>query len=205
LSFQAIQDRILEKARREAAALIKEASDEKARVIASARKEADRIVSGALEEAKAEAELRHEEKLGAIRTDLKRRMLVQREELMEESWARAMEKLRSHVRTKEYASALKESIIKTAKLLEGNQLRIDASPRDLEMVKGSRDEIEETLAKDGFPRKLTVGQSIGCIGGFELTDSERRVVLDRTYEARIRKLRPLLRPKLAQLLMGGTE
>jgi V/A-type H+-transporting ATPase subunit E len=205
LSFQAIQDRILEKARREAAALVKEASDERVRGLASARKDAEKVVSRTLEEANAEAKLRYEEKLGSIRTDLRRRVLMQREELIDQAWAQAMERLRSYVRTKDYASHLKESIIRTAKLVESDQLRVDASSRDLAMVKGFKDEVEKALAKDGFPKKLIIGQSVDRVGGFELSDSERRVVLDRTYEAKMRKLRPLLRSKLAQLLIGGME
>ncbi len=205
MSFQAIQSTILEKARREGASLVRQASDERNRRLVAARQEAKSIASQMQEEARSEAELRYEEKLGAIRTDLKRRMLIGREELIEQAWTQAMGKLRSHVRTKEYKLRLKELIIRTAKLLDGDEFMVDANPRDLETIAGFKDEIEEALAKDGLSKRLVVGKGMDCIGGAELADSKRRVVLDRTYEARIRKLRPLLRSKLAQLLTGGVE
>ncbi len=203
MSFQAIQNSILEKAMREAARLVKEASDEKARRLTEARREASILASRMLEEAKAEAELRYQERLGAIRTDLRRRMLVAREELIEQAWAQAMERLRSYVRTNEYKVRMKELVIDTAKLLDSDEFRVDANPRDLDAIAGFKEEIESTLAANGFRKRLILGRGMDCIGGFELSDPERRVVLDRTYEAKIRKLKPLLRPKLAQLLSGG--
>lgn len=203
MSFQAIQSSILEKARREAANLVKQASDERNRRLMAARQEAKRVASQMQEEARAEAELRYEEKLGAIRTDLRRKMLIGREEFIEQAWAQAMEKLRSYVRTKEYKLRLKELIINTAKLLDGDEFMVDANPRDLDAIARLKDEIEEVLAKEGFPKRLVVGKGMDCMGGAELADSKRRVVLDRTYEAKIRKLRPLLRSRLAQLLTGG--
>ncbi len=139
MSFQAIQSSILEKARREGASLVKEASDERNRRLMAARQEAKRVASQMQEEARAEAELRYEEKLGAIRTDLRRKMLIGREEFIEQAWAQAMEKLRSYVRTKEYKLRLKELIIRTAKLLDGDEFMVDASPRDLYATKRFKD------------------------------------------------------------------
>jgi V/A-type H+-transporting ATPase subunit E len=153
-----------------------------------------------LEDAKEEAEIRYEEKMGAIRTELKRQLLTKREEIIENAWEGALEELKRYSGTPEYRAGLVELIASTAQRVEGDTIRVDASPADLKAISGMREEIQEAL---GGGRKLLIGDPLECIGGVEVSDADRKVVLDRTYEARIRRLKPELRSELARILTGG--
>lgn len=203
--LEVIRNRILEKARDEATTLVKAAVEEKNARLSSAGEKAKQSASRILEDAKVEAEIRYEEKLGAIRTDLRRQLLTKREELIEEAWKQAMDGLRSYVNSEGYRTGLKELIVVTAKLVEGNSFRVEANLKDLTVIGESKKEIEEALDREESAKKMVIGKELDCIGGVEVADPEGKVVLDRTYEARIRRLRPSLRPKLAQILAGGVK
>jgi V/A-type H+-transporting ATPase subunit E len=195
-----IKNRILESAKQEAAAIVKAATDEKNAKLQSVREEAGRRSFEILEESKSEAEIRYEEKLGAIRTELKRQLLTKREELIDDVWRVALEELGKYTLTPEYERSLGNMIISTAGMVEGDTVRVEANSRDLEAISRKKDEIQAALG-----RKLAIGNPIDCIGGVEVSDEGRKVVLDRTYEARIKRLKPELRSQLARILTGGLD
>ena len=199
--LDAIRSAIIQSGKERAAAILKEANDERNRLLSEAREEAKDSSFQLLEDAKAEAEVRSEERLGAIRTDLRRQVLTKREELIEMAWSRAVDELRAHVEAPEYASELKTLAIATARLVEGDSFRISANRRDLSFLRDAKEEIEDALGRPG--KAMALGEVLDCIGGLEGSDSEGKVVLDRTYESRMRRLRPELRSKLARILTGG--
>jgi len=199
--LDAIRESIVREARDGAAALIKEANDERNRILAEARERAKVTGFQLLEEAKSEAQLRYEEKLGAIRTDLRRRLLRKREEIIETAWNRALEKLREYVQTPDYAKALRKLTVDTAELVEGDSFRVSANRKDLEILGESKAEIEGMLGSPG--RRMIIGDALDCIGGVRVSDPDGKVVLDRTYESRMRRVKPELRSKIAQILTGG--
>jgi len=195
-----IKNRILESAKEDAAAIVRAAMDEKNKKLQAAREEAGRISFEMLEEAKGEAEIRYEEKMGAIRTELKRQLLTKREEIIENAWGEALEELKRYTGTPGYRAGLVELIASTAQRVEGDSIRVDASSADLDAILSMKGEIQEAL---GGKKKLIIGEPLDCIGGVEVSDADRKVVLDRTYEARIRRLKPELRSELARILTGG--
>jgi len=203
--LELIQKRITEKAKAEAARIVREAMKEKESTLASARQEGEKLASDILASAKAEAEIRYEEKLGSIRTELRRRLLTKREELIDQAWERAVEKLRSYVKSEEYRSHLKELVIETAKLVEGDSFKVYANSADTSFIEASRPEIERALREEGDIKRMILGDSVDCIGGVRVSDPEGSVVLDRTYDSKIRRLKPLLRSKIAAILTGGLE
>jgi vacuolar-type H+-ATPase subunit E/Vma4 len=203
--FEAIQNRIIERAKDEAAALVREAVEEKDRKISSAQEEVKQLRSRMIEDAKTEAAVRHEERLGAIRTELKRQLLTRREELIGQAWEQALEEMKDYVKGEEYRGELKDLVVRTAGLVEGDTFLVDANPRDLATIGELKEEIEEALSREKGARTMVLGREIGCTGGVEMSDPERSIVLDRTYEAKIRRLKPELRSKLAVILTGGLE
>jgi len=203
--LETIKDRIIEKARDEANALLLTAAEEKRRVLTSSREEAESSASRILAEAENEAKVRYEEKLGAIRTDLRKKMLIRREELIEEAWKQAMVELKAYVKKPAYREDLKDLVAKTARLVDEGSVLVNANADDLKYIWEVKAEVERAVLEGGTPKKLLIGNEIACIGGIEVSDPQRQVVFDRTYEARVRKLRSSLRSKLAMIITEGIE
>ncbi len=201
--LEAIRQRIIAMAKKQAEALVQQALDEKRDRISSAEREARTSAASIIEDAKAEAEKKHEERLGAIRTDLRRQILTRREELMDSVWERAMHDLRDYMEGEEYRSSLKKLVVEAARSIGGESFRVDANARDLPLIAKSKDEIEKALEEAGSPKKMILGRVMECIGGVEVSDPERRVVLDRTYDAKVRKVRAALRAEIARIIAGG--
>jgi V/A-type H+-transporting ATPase subunit E len=199
--LDAIRNAIIQRAEERAAEIVKEAEEERNRLLSEAREEAKNTSFRLLEDAKSEAEVRHEERLGSIRNDLRRRVLTKREELIDMAWGRATDELGAHVQTPGYQSELKELAIATARLVEEDSFLVSANRRDLDTLGNAKEQIEAALGHPG--KTMALGKVLDCIGGIEVSDPEGKVVLDRTYESRIRRLRPELRSKLARILTGG--
>jgi vacuolar-type H+-ATPase subunit E/Vma4 len=203
--LETIKDRIIEKARNEANTLLLDAAEEKRKALSSSKEEADRSASGILADAENEARVRYEEKLGAIRTDLRKKMLIRREELIEEAWNRAMVELKAYVKAPAYREDLKALVTKTVSLVDEGSVLVDANADDLKYIGEVKAEIERMMGRGGTTKTLLIGREITCIGGVEVSDPQRQVVFDRTYEAKVRKLRSSLRSKLAMIITEGKE
>ena len=203
--LEMIRGRIMEKAKAEAGELIQAAAKERSDMITAAKEEAEMSASTILDDATREAEIRFEERLAAIRTDLKKKALVKREELINEAWTEAWKRMEAHVQTPEYREALLDLVVKTAQLVEEESFIVQANERDSQTIAELRPRIESCLAEDGFARSMEIGKRIECVGGIQVSDSERKVVFDRTYEAKARRLRSSLRSSLARILAEGSE
>jgi vacuolar-type H+-ATPase subunit E/Vma4 len=97
--------------------------------------------------------------------------------------------------------ALRKLTVDTAELVEGDSFRVSANRKDLEILGESKAEIEGMLGSPG--RRMIIGDALDCIGGVRVSDPDGKVVLDRTYESRMRRVKPELRSKIAQILTGG--
>ncbi len=203
--LETISERIMQKARAEADAILQAAAKERNDTITSANEEAEKSASQIMDAARTEADVRYEEKLGAIRTELRKQALLKREELINEAWEKAWHELRSYAKTPEYREALLDLVVRTADLVEGETFLVDANDRDLQTIGESRTRIEKSLKSAGTPKSLVIGRRIDCVGGIQGADAERRVVFDRTYEAKARRLKPSLRSELAHILAEGSE
>ncbi len=203
--LEAIRDTIIEQAEARAREILRDAEEERDRTLREAREEAERRTREMVEESKDRARTRYQEKLGAIRSELKRELLTKREELIEEAWRRAREDISAYVGDDSYREELKSTVIDAALEIGGESFKVHANPRDLDFLKGSKEEIEGALEVQGRDIGMIPGEEIDCIGGVKVSDPEGRIILDRSYDSRMRRLRSSLRPRLAGILTEGSE
>ncbi len=203
--MEGIRQSIANQANDKARALLEEASRERDSILSSAKEEAERSRTQILSQAAEEAAVRYEERLGAIRTELKKELLLKREEFIEKAWREAEAKLGGYVESDGYRSQLKHTVIDAAKLKGEGPFRVDANARDLAFLQKTKKEIEEALPREGGIWTMTLGKKIDCIGGAQVSDPKGNITIDRTYDSRMRRLRTALRPELAKILSEGQE
>jgi len=200
---EAIRDAIIQQAKEEASRIVAEAVKEKEKALSAAREEALRSSMDRLKQAEAEAEVRYREKLSTLSNELRRDFLSKREEIIDQVWRRAMEKLEAHVKTEGYKKDLDKLVLKAAREVDAETVVLDANQRDLKYLSENLGRLNKMLKKEGVEKTLKAGRQIRCIGGLQACDAKRSIVVDLTYDGKVRRLRPTMRSRLALMITEG--
>ena len=200
---EAIRDAIIQQAKEEASRIVAEAVKEKEKALSAAREEALRSSMDRLKQAEAEAEVRYREKLSTLSNELRRDFLSKREEIIDQVWRRAMEKLAAHVKTESYKKDLDKLVLKAAREVDAETVVLDANQRDLKYLSENLGRLNKMLKKEGVEKTLKAGRQIRCIGGLQACDAKRSIVVDLTYDGKVRRLRPTMRSRLALMITEG--
>jgi V/A-type H+-transporting ATPase subunit E len=182
-------EEILERARREASSLLKGAEEE-------GRKAGEEL----LERAREEGRLLYGERVARGRVEARKELLAKKEELVEEVFRRAEERLKKHVSSREYERDLLRMTVEACRRLGSEEVVVEASARDLERLKGVEGELKKRL--EGI--RLSFGKPVETLGGVRVRSADGRVELDETLESRMRREREALRVAVARILFEGS-
>jgi len=164
-------------------AIIQQAKEEASRIVAEAVKEKEKALSAAREE--------------ALRSSMDR--LKQAEA---EAEVRYREKLST--KTEGYKKDLDKLVLKAAREVDAETVVLDANQRDLKYLSENlARRMNRMLKKEGVEKTLKVGRRIRCIGGLQACDAKRSIVVDLTYDGKMRRLRPTMRSRLALMIAEG--
>ena len=201
--LEAIREAIIQQAKDEASTIMAEAVKEKEKVLSSAREQALRSSIDRLKEAEAEAEVRYRERLSTLSNELRRDFLSKREEIIDKLWEKAMERLQVFVGTDQYKKELERLVLKAAREIEADTIILDANKSDLSYLSENLDGLEKKLKDEELDKTLKVGKEIKCIGGLQACDAKRSIIVDLTYDGKMRRIRPNVRSKLALMITEG--
>jgi V/A-type H+-transporting ATPase subunit E len=133
-----------------------------------------------------------------------RRMeLDSREEVIEESFKKAEEKLVKIASSEsaEYKESIKNIITEAALEIGGGDLIILLKQEDEAKIKDSISEIENDIkAKTGKETNLEMGNNINTIGGTIIKTKNGDIEVNNTIEARMLRFKKSLRSEVARIL-----
>ena len=193
---QALQDEILDDARRRADETVGKARREADAVLAKARADAESEGQAALKAAEAEARRRHDLVLAAIPIRVARR----RAECVEAALEQVRDEARRRLEAREgfdHREGLTRLAAEALAAMEGNRFVLQVSDADRQALgDGWLDEVRRCVGRQGLD--LSFGQGGAAIrGGVILRDDEGRQVWDNRFEARLARLWPGLRCEIA--------
>ena len=202
--LQKIIQQIEEKSEKRRDELLQEAREEAEERKESAKKEAEREKEKIIEKGKREAEINKRRILAGVRQDNRQRKLSIKEDVIKEVWEKAQDRLFEIKEDEdEYRSVLKHLIKEGAKALNGGELEVQVSKEDEGIL--SQEELEgisENIS-DGTDNKVSIDVSPelpSSKGGVVIERKRGNVSIDNTFEARIKRMKGSLRPKLAEIL-----
>ena len=195
---------ILREAEEKAAGVIREAERERAMLLDSARMSAKEEGEREVEEALARGRQVYEELMAKGRVEAKKEVLQKKEELIAGVFKSAEEKLRAHVRSKQYEKDLLRIAVDACGKLGSGGAIIRANQRDLELLKRFAGEMERELSGGGKTVRISFGEPIQTIGGVVVSSPDGKVEIDETFEGRIRREFEVLRVKVAKVLFEGS-
>ena len=106
----AIANEILEDVKREAEEAIHEAEKKAEETLKKAKKEAEKIRNQLLAEAKEEGEVERRKILSQTEMEVRNRLLEEKENLINEAFSRALNRLKDFIQTEEYYDCLLQLI-----------------------------------------------------------------------------------------------
>ncbi|TDA32212.1 MAG: hypothetical protein DSO02_05685 [Hadesarchaea archaeon] len=197
---QLIAQDILGEARRRAEEILERARKEASSLLEMAEREGRREGEEELGRMREKARQQYEERVAKGRVEGRKEILKKKEELIEEVFRKAEERLRKYVSSKEYERDLVELTVRACKGLGSTEVVVEANERDLRRLKEREGELMRRL--EGV--RLSFGRPLETLGGIRLRSKDGRMELDETLENRMRRERETLRVRVAKLLFEGS-
>lgn len=198
---QLIAEDILKEARAKSAEVIRAAKHEAKTLLDAARLGAREEEESEVKEARAQGKQTQEQLVAEGRMKAKRAALQRREELINEVFKAAEDKLRAYASSKEYQRNLVKIAAGACKRLGQDNVVIMANRRDLKILERDKDQILRELGNSS----VSFGEPIQAIGGVRVSAPDGKVEIDETFEGRMRREFEALRVKVAKALFEGSR
>lgn len=194
---------ILSDAKFKADSISEEAENESKSILEEGQKIALMEKEKILEDSKKKSAMRYQQIISEAKMKSRRMELDSREEVIEESFKKAEEKLAKIASTEsvEYKESIKNAVTEAALEIGGGDLIILVKQEDEAKIKDSISEIENDVkAKTGKETNLEIGNNINTIGGSIVKTKNGDIEVNNTIEARMLRFKKSLRSEVARIL-----
>ena len=169
--------------------------DQSLALIQASKKETADAVSRILETGDKQAEALKRQIVGAAELEARNSQLRVLEKAVEEAFSAAVSQI-PKLEGKRYEEALKRLLTEAIEVIGPNAL-VSTNARD------AKDVFSIAKGIKGERARLTPGDKrLDTIGGVVLTTPDKSIRFDNTFEARLERLRPILRKDVAAVLSG---
>jgi len=194
---------ILSDAKFKADSLSEEAENESKSILEEGEKIALMEKEKILEDGKKQSAMRYQQIISEAKMNSRRMELDSREEVIEESFKIAEEKLLKIASTEsaEYKESIKNIITEAALEIGGGDLILHLKQEDVAKIEDSISEIENDVkGKTGKETNLEMGSNINTIGGAIVKTKNGDIEVNNTIEARMLRFKKSLRSDVARIL-----
>ncbi len=194
---------ILSDAKFKADSISEEAENESKSILEEGEKVALMEKEKILEDSKKQSAMRYQQIISEAKMKSRRMELDSREEVIEESFKKAEEKLVEIASSEsaEYKESIKNIITEAALEIGGGDLILLLKQEDEAKIIDSISEIENDVkAKTGKETNLEMGNNINTIGGTIIKTKNGDIEVNNTIEARMLRFKKSLRSEVAHIL-----
>ena len=156
-----------------------------------------------LEDGKKQSNMRYQQIISEAKMNSRRMELDAREEVIEESFKKAEEKLGEIASSDsaKYKESLNEIIMDAALEIGGGKLVIFLKQEDVSKISDSISTLEMDIKeKTGNETNLEIGKNINTIGGAIIKTKNGEIEVNNTIEARMQRYKKSLRSEVARIL-----
>ncbi len=194
---------ILSDAKFKADSILEEAEKKSNSILEKGEKVALMEKEKILEDGKKLSTMRYQQIISEAKMNSRRMELDAREEVIEESFKKAEEKLGEIASSDsvKYKESLKEIIMEAALEIGGGELVIFLKQEDVAKINDSISSLEKDITeKTGNETKLEIGDNINTIGGAIIKTKNGDIEVNNTIEARMQRFKRSLRSEVAHIL-----
>lgn len=146
--------------------------------------EYDKIIS----DGKKEADKIQKQIVGSSDLEARNKQLLALEKAVEDVFTKALEQIANAQRNEDYANLIKSLLEKSTNILGTTQVIVYTNSKDKDLVKS-------TLSQ--FSGAELSAETIDCLGGVVVKSKDGAMTFDNTIDARIERLKPLIRKEIA--------
>ena len=143
------------------------------KIIADGKKEADKI---------------EKQIMGSADIEARNKQLMALEDAVSKVFSKALEKIANADRSGDYSNLIKTMIEEATKILGTSEITVFTNAKD-------KDVVQSTLSQ--FSGAELSSDTIDCLGGVVVKSKDGAMTFDNTIDARIERLKPLIRKEIA--------
>jgi V/A-type H+-transporting ATPase subunit E len=152
--------------------------------------EFDKIIS----DGKKEADKIEKQIIGSADLEARNKQLITLEEGVNKVFSKALDEITNTARSGDYSNLIKSLLDESTKILGTTEVIVSTNTKDKDLV-------QSTLSQ--FPGSELSSESIDCIGGVIIKSKNGTTSFDNTLDARINRLKPLIRKEIASTFGVG--
>ncbi|AJM91564.1 MULTISPECIES: V-type ATP synthase subunit E [Nitrosopumilus] len=187
-SLEVTIDKILKNTENDVLSNIKSALDESQQnlddSIPKLESEYDKILS----DGKKEAEKIEKQIIGSADIEARNKQLMALEEAVDKVFSKALDQIANADRSGDYSNLIKTMIEEATQILGTSEITVSTNAKD-------KDVVQSTLSQ--FSGAEMSSETIDCLGGIVVKSKDGAMTFDNTIDARIERLKPLIRKEIA--------
>ena len=181
-------DKILKKTEKEILSVLENAGSDSKQTLDNAlpklEQEFDKIIS----DGKKEADKIEKQIIGGADIEVRNKQLLLLEEGVNKVFAKALDQIANTDRSGDYSNLINNLLDESTKILGTTEVTVFTNAKDKDVVKSA-------LSK--FSGAKLSSDTIDCLGGIIIKSKDGTMTFDNTIDARIERLKPLIRKEIA--------
>jgi len=181
-------DKILKKTEKEILSDLKNSSSDSKQTLDNSlpklEQEYDKIIS----DGKKEADKIEKQIVGSSDLEVRNKQLLLLEEGVDKAFSKALDQIAKTDRSGDYSNLIKTLLDESTKILGTTEVTVFTNTKDKDVVKSALSKFSgATLSSD----------TIDCLGGIIIKSKDGTMTFDNTIDARVERLKPLIRKEIA--------
>jgi V/A-type H+-transporting ATPase subunit E len=181
-------DKILTNTEKNIVSNIKSALDDSQQNLDDAIPKLDSEYDKIISDAKKEADKIEKQITGSSDIEARNKQLLALEEAVDRVFSTALDQIANADRSGDYSNLIKTLIEEAIQILGTSEISISTSAKDKDIVQS---------ALSQFSGAELSSETINCLGGIKVKSKDGAMTFDNTIDARIERLKPLIRKEIA--------
>jgi len=181
-------DKILSQSQTELLSTLQESRDEAIDILLKSQPSLEQEYDGIIDDGKKEAEKIEKQIIGSSDLESRNKKLTLIQEHIEKAFETAIKKIDSADRNDDYSKLIITLIEEATQALGTSDVVIYSNSKDKEIT-------QSVLSK--FSEAELSSDTIDCLGGVEVKSKDGTMTFDNTIDARIERMKPLIRKEIA--------
>jgi V/A-type H+-transporting ATPase subunit E len=152
--------------------------------VVTLEQEYDQIISNG----KKEADKIEKQIIGSSDLEARNKQLTTVEESIDKVFTKAIEEISNADRSGDYSNLIKSLLDESTKILGTTEITVFTNSKD-------KDVVQSTLSQ--YPGAELSSETIDCLGGVKVKSKDGAMTFDNTIDAKIERLKPLIRKDIA--------
>lgn len=187
-SLEVTIDKILKNTENDVLSNIKTALDDSQQNLDDSVPKLEAEYDKILSDGKKEAEKIEKQIMGSADIEARNKQLMALEDAVDKVFSKALDQIANADRSGDYSNLIKTMIEEATQILGTSEITVTTNAKD-------KDVVQSTLSQ--FPGAEMSPDTIDCLGGIVVKSKDGAMTFDNTIDARIERLKPLIRKEIA--------